>query len=89
MDDPVAADVERLKTLYRERRGIPADAPVAVQFDEDASRAWLYEPNTWVFEDHGTLDLGIIRDSGCRCRSALTRRLHRMWSWLRWGGWRR
>ena len=43
----------------------------------------------WLYADGGTLDLGIIRDSGCRCRSAATRRLHRMWSWVRWGGWRR
>lgn len=43
----------------------------------------------WLFVDGGTLDLGLIRDSGCRCRWTVTRRLHRVWSWVRWGGWRR
>ncbi len=74
---------------YRDRNRLPEDAPLMWIPPGSGDTAYVWPDEAFVFEDGGTLDLGIIRDSGCRCRSALTRRLHRMWSWVRWGGWRR
>ncbi len=95
MDEPQGATADFNRCIaeaaayYRDRNRLADDSPVTVILGGDGRTAYLCPEGAWKLDDGGTLDLGIIRDSGCRCRSTVTRRAHRIWSWVRWAGWRR